>query len=400
MDIEGKDAVLGVLLIAVVGLSGGLGFVIIANPFGTQTTTTQSPEVSLYGLPDDWSIAPNSSYFTLNNGTDTLTIYLSDILEGAKVYLDGCEDWEKCIAVQTVKDDLSGLWITGVDVLDVLAYYDTNFAGDMIFTSKEDSYGATEILNTSAYDLVGKMYEDAEPVIIGIAANKTWLEASPIGSQCGNFSIFGQNMETSCKRLDTIEVLNNWTIDVIVNGVLNITLGPENLTNGVNPINYSYIDTGWYNYNRTYWGTNISDIISYTGVDAYANFEVQFVASDGYKLPDPYSYRSPEALYNKTEVMEHLPHDGSHVIALGNHTDNVNGTGKDPSDGVPMAATDLRMCLVFADQELGEGQYGNPDPAWPYRRYGGYRGGPYRLVVPGRIKARYLAHIKEIKITI
>jgi len=356
--------------------------------------------VSLYGLPDDWSTAPNSSYFTLNNGTDSLTIYLSDILEGAKIYLDGCEEWEKCIAVQTVKDDPSGLWITGVDVLDVLAYYDTNFAGDMTFTSIKDSYGAFEVLNTSAYDLVGKMYEDDEPVIIGIAANKTWLEASPIGSQCGNFSIFGQNMETSCKRLNTIDVLNNWTVDVFVNGVLNITLGPENLTNGVSPISYSYIDTGWYNYNRTYWGTNISDIVSYTGADSYSNFEVQFVASDGYKLPNPYSSRTPESLYNKTEVMEHLPHDGNNVIALGNHTDNVNGTGKDPSDGVPMAATELRMALVFADQELGEGLYDNPDPIWPYRKFGGYRAGPYRLVIPGRIKARYLAHVKEIKITL
>ena len=400
MDIDGKDAVLGILVIAVVGLAGGLGFVMISNPGGTQIIT-QCPEVDyLYGLPDDWNIAPNSSYFTLNNGTDSITIYLSDILEGAKKFLDGCEEWEKCLAVQTVKDDLSGLWITGVDVLDVLAYYDTNFAGDLTFTSLEDNYGATDVLETSAYDLVGKMYEDDEPVIIGIAANKTWLEASPIGSQCGNFSLFGQAMETSCKRLETIDVLNNWTVDVKVNGVVNITLGPENLTSGIIPIDYSYIGTGWFNYNRTYWGTNISDIISYTGVDAYANFGVQFVASDGYKLPNPYSYRSPEALYNKTEVMDHLPHNGTHIIALGNHTDNVNGTGKNPSDGIPIAATDLRMCLVFADRELSEGFYGDPDPVWPNRRFCGYRGGPYQLVVPGRIKARYLEHIKEIRITV
>ncbi len=62
MDIEGKDAAIGILLITVVGLSGGLGFIITVNPFGTQsTTTTQCPdEILLYGLSDDWTNAPNS----------------------------------------------------------------------------------------------------------------------------------------------------------------------------------------------------------------------------------------------------------------------------------------------------------------------------------------------------
>ncbi|GAI63536.1 unnamed protein product, partial [marine sediment metagenome] len=54
---ENKDIIIGILLIASVGLAGGLGFVLISSPPSTETPTY------LFGLPDDWSTAPNSSYF-------------------------------------------------------------------------------------------------------------------------------------------------------------------------------------------------------------------------------------------------------------------------------------------------------------------------------------------------
>ena len=311
--------------------------------------------------------------------------FLSDILDGAQKYLDGAEDWEKTLAVQSVYDNTSGLWITGVDVLDILAYHDTNFAGNISFI------GIDETFNTTAYYLTGKMYEEDEPVILGIAADKKWLAQSPLGSQYGNFAIVGQEMNETCKQLEEIDILTNWTIEVMVNDVLNITLGPENLTSSVSPLSYSYIDTGWYNYNRTYWGKNISTIVSYTGADIF-DFEVRFETSDGYFFP-----KGSKPAYNKTDVMEHLANNGTHIV--GNHVDYVNGTGKNPADGVPMASTDMRMCLAFADQELSEGAYGDPDPVWPNRKFLGYRSGPYQFVIPGRIKARYIKHIQYIYIT-
>ena len=407
-DVGGKEATIGILIIAVVVLAGFTGFMMI-NPQiedsedckdckECEDTTTEP--TFLYGLPDDWSTAPNSSSIIVYNTTDTVTIKMEEILDYVARGMELSEhenEWEDRLELYTVKDTQSGLWITGVDVLEVMDIFGTRFAGELEFVSHKDSFDQRETLNTSAYAITAKFYEEEEPVILGLAANKTWLAESPIGDTCGNFSIFGKNMEVSCKNLEYVNVKSNWTIKVYVNGVLNLTLSPYNLTRLNSPRltvkNYSYIDTGYYNYNRTYWGVNLSDIVEYTGADVH-DFAVRVVASDGWKAPHPYK----EIPYNKTEVMEHLANNGTNIV--GNHVDYVNGTEKnDDVYGVPMPATDLRMCLVFADRELGEGVYADPDPKWPYRKYLGYSGGPYQLVVPGRIKANYLSYIESIEIT-
>ena len=82
-----KTIAIGVLLITIVGLAGGLGFVIIAGPslFGP---VPEGP-TNLFGLPDDWSSAPNSSYFMLYNQTGaSIQVTLKDILDGVALALE------------------------------------------------------------------------------------------------------------------------------------------------------------------------------------------------------------------------------------------------------------------------------------------------------------------------
>ena len=56
-----KDALIGIFAIVAVGLAGGLGYVIVANPFAEEP----SPPIFYQGLPEDWSTAPNASSFSL-----------------------------------------------------------------------------------------------------------------------------------------------------------------------------------------------------------------------------------------------------------------------------------------------------------------------------------------------
>jgi len=130
---ENKDKIIGILLIAIVGLAGGLGFVLIISQLPNDGT----------GLPDDWSTAPNSAYFMLYNQTGaSLTVTLKDILDGVSLAYEeqnagGSEinEYKKVIYPYTFLEPSSGLYVTGVDILDVLEAYDTNFGWDLKFTS-------------------------------------------------------------------------------------------------------------------------------------------------------------------------------------------------------------------------------------------------------------------------
>jgi hypothetical protein len=211
---ENKDIIIGILLIASVGLAGGLGFVLITSP----PTPTEDP-TNLFGLPEDWSTAPNASYFMLYNQTGaSLTVTLKDILDGVALAYEeqnagGSEinEYKKVIYPYTFLEPSSGLYVTGVDILDILEAYDTNFGWDLKFTS---NFGHE--LDITTGDIVTKMYEgDEESVIIVIAANKKWLGESSLGKQWGNFSIVGEQMSSSIYDLQKIDVLSNWTVERI-----------------------------------------------------------------------------------------------------------------------------------------------------------------------------------------
>jgi len=379
---ENKDIIIGILLIATVGLAGGLGFALITSPPSTEAPT------NLFGLPDDWSTAPNSSYFMLYNQTGaSLKVTLKDILDGVALAYEeqnagGSEinEYKNVIYPYTFLEPSSGLYVTGVDILDVLEAYDTAFGWDLKFTS---NFGHELEITTG--DIITKMYEgDEESVIIVIAANKKWLGESSLGKQWGNFSIVGEQMSSSIYDLQKIDVLSNWTVEIVVNGTVEYVIDPMNMTyNGYDDV-YHYEREDWWSFNRHYWGRNISEIISHTSA-AGLNYTMRAWSVDGYASPRPFGGKK-EVRYNNTEIE-------FGIIPPRESWDLINETE------VPMPLTNLLMSLVYADQELGETGQGITDPIWPYRNMCGYGRGPFYLIVPGRPRDVYISHINRIEIT-
>ena len=382
---ENKDIIIGILLIATVGLAGGLGFVLITSqPY---QPPTEDP-TDLFGLPDDWSIAPNSSYFMLYNQTGaSLTVTLKDILDGVALAYEeqnagGSEinEYKKVIYPYTFLEPSSGLYVTGVDILDILEAYDTNFGWDLKFTS---NFGHE--LDITTGDIITKMYEgDEESVIIVIAVNKKWLGESSLGKQWGNFSIVGEQMSSSIYDLKKIDVLSNWTVEVVVNGTVEYVIDPMNMTYNEYDDTYHYDRDDWWSFNRHYWGRNISEIISHTSA-AGLNYTMRAWSVDGYASPRPFGGKK-EVRYNNTEIE-------NGILPPRESWDLINDTE------VPMPLTDLLMSLVYADQELGETGQGITDPIWPYRKMCGYGRGPFYLIIPGRPRDTYISHVNRIEIT-
>ncbi|MGB5909923.1 MAG: hypothetical protein WBH31_01880, partial [Promethearchaeia archaeon] len=322
-----KDIAIGILLITVVGLAGGLGFLYIIGPqlFGTPP---EGP-TNLFGLPEDWNSAPNSSYFMLYNQTGTnIKITLKDILNGVSLALEEQEaggaainEYKKVIYPYTFLEPSSGLYITGVDILDILEAYNTNFGWDLRFTS---GYG--HILEMTTGDIITKMYHNnKDPVIIAIAANKEWLEDSPVGKQWGNFSIVGKLMPSAIYDLERVDVLSNWSVEVVVNGTLEYTIDPMNMRYNEYDDIYHYDRSDWWNFNRHYWGRNISEILSYTTALG-KNYSVRVWSVDDFASPRPFR-EFKEYRYNNTEIEYGvIPPRGMRYNTSYNNRDMINLT--------------------------------------------------------------------------
>ncbi len=390
---ENKDIILGVLLIAVVGLGGGLGYVIIAGPSLFGPNPTEEPPTDLFGLPDDWSTAPNASHFTLYNQTGySFSVTLKDILDGIALALEeqaagGPEinEYKKIIYPYTFLEPSTGLYITGVDLLDILEAFDINFGWDLELTS---AYGHTLEITTG--DIISKMYEgDEESIIVAIAANKQWLAQSPLGPYWGNFSFVGELMSSAIYNLESVDVLSDWTVEIIVNGTVEYVIDPSNMTYNEYDDLYHYDRDDWWNFNRHYWGRNISEIISHTSA-AGLNYTMRAWSVDGYATPRPFGTKK-ELRYNNTHIEEGI---------IPPYPNNIGGTNDLVNvSQVPLPQTNLLMALVYADQEFGETGQGITDPVWPYRKMCGYHRGPFYLIVPNRPRDSYLSYVTQIEIT-
>ncbi|MFX1570161.1 MAG: hypothetical protein ACFFCV_17525 [Promethearchaeota archaeon] len=390
-----KDIIIGVLLIGIVGVSGGLGYLFIAGPeiFGPPS---EGP-TDLFGLPDDWSTAPNASYFMLYNQTGaSIKVTLKDILDGVALALEeqaagGPEinEYKDIIYPYTFLDPGTGLYITGVDLLDILEKYDTNFGWDLTITS---SYGHTLELTTG--DIISRMYHgDEDPIIVAIAANKKWLGESPLGPNWGNFSFIGKQFPSAIYDLSQVEVMSNWTVEVVVNGTVEYTIDPTNMKLNEYDDEYNYDRDDWWDFHRHYWARNISEIISHTSA-AGLNYTVRFWSADEWATPWPFGGKK-EPRYTNTDIEKGItpPYPQWANGYLNTTADLINETL------VPMPESDLLMALVYADQELGESGQGITDPIWPYRRICGYHRGPFYILIPGRPRNTYLSHVVSIEIT-
>lgn len=378
-----KDLYIGITLIAILAIGGGIGLFFILNQPSEQ-------EEGYMGLPADWSDAPSDASFILNNKTDIIKITLADILEGVELAIEEDQDTSG-VRINEYKDVLfcyqfnyNGYVITGVDLLSLLEKYHTYYAYNLNLTAK----GQTEQETISSKRIIQKMYKGPEdPIIIAIAADGEWLAESPLGDIYGNFSIIGNDWSVECINLEKITVIDNWSISVQVDGTEEYVIDPSNMTINEYTSNYSYTRIDDWDYNRKYWGRNLSEIISHTSA-AGKNYTVRVHAVDG--VVGPTEENPP---YNQTDVEKginppFIPEDRVNVTL----DDNV---------GEPLPNTDLLMCLVYKHQEFGEcGIDGSPcDPVWPYPKKLGYDGGPFSLVVPGRPRGKYVKYLYLINIT-
>jgi len=384
---ENKDIALGILLIAVVGLAGGLGFVLIA--WEPKTT----PEVPTYlsGLPDEWSTAPNSSYIILNNQTENnIIITLGDILQGIATYQSSQKGgYNTGIGFTTIIDPYTNIPITGISIPDLLDYYYTYFPGDIDFISA-DGFGG---FSTNAPEIIEKLEDAEEDLIIAIAANKQWLADSPLGAVYGNFSLVGEAMDSRVYNLEEINVLNNWTLNVYLNDELKLSLQPDNLTDASYRYSYTYSyerDDDW-NLNRTYWGLNLSLICDWLGLNETADFELKTYAADGWAAPHG---KPSKRGFTDSEIYHGLVWNST-------YWDYVNET-TNPPDGVPLPDIydDLPILLAYELQVLDEYDltFGETNPAWSTKRMCGLGHGPYVTIIPGRIKSNQIKWISEIRI--
>jgi hypothetical protein len=335
-----KDIYIGISLIAIVAIAGGIGLVFILNQ-------PKSQEEGYKGLPADWSTAPNDAYFMLDNQTNTIKITLSDILEGVQLAIEEDED-SSGARINEYKDVIycyqfyyDDHLVTGVDLLDVLEKFDTFYANEMNLTAK----GQAEQEQVSSQDIVKKMYKGPEdPLVIVIAADNKWLADSPLGTTYGNFSIIGKNWNVECLNLEKVTVLDNWTVSVQVDGVDEYEITPQNMNLNEFTANYSYNRFDDWTYNRQYWGRNVSEIISHTSANG-KNYTLRIYAIDGVISPSEGS--SP---YDQLDVEDGITPP---FIAA----DRVNKT-LDDLTGVPLPNTDLLMCLIHKQRELGETGFG------------------------------------------
>ncbi|MHA1106174.1 MAG: hypothetical protein ACTSPN_10730, partial [Promethearchaeota archaeon] len=154
----------------------GLGYVVIANPFSGDSTTP----VLNQGLPEDWSTAPNSSTFKLYDvhGVE-YSIMLGEILDGVQIYLDdlasdSLSEWKNYLELTTIQDPISGQYVTGVNILDILEEKGIYFAGDLEFATEGS---VTREIHTA--DIIVKSYAKSKTYyVLVLAINQEWLQDS------------------------------------------------------------------------------------------------------------------------------------------------------------------------------------------------------------------------------
>jgi hypothetical protein len=384
--IDKKDALIGIFAIVAVGLAGGLSYVIIANPVTEPTTVYHQ------GLPENWNTAPNASYFSLFDvhGVEHV-ITLGEILEGVQLYLDDLEsdsikEWKNYYELTTIQDPISGHYITGVNILDILEEKEIYYAGDLEFET-DDSVSRevhTADIIAKSYAKKGKTY-----FVLALAINQMWLQDSPYYNSMGNFSIMGLDPNDNFYNFNQVFVMNNWTIDIIVNGTTELSLDAWDLIQNPYSAVYKYDSTTDWAANRQYWGKNVSEIIGMTTANLQPDYSVTFRAADGFTTP----FWKSEPPYNKSEVENGMYNNGTHVIPRSDD-DYVNGT--DTSLGVPIPATNLVMNLAWKIQEFGESYDGVFDDPWPAPSILSYSSGPFNVQIPGRNRANYAKWVTEI----
>lgn len=427
---EGKDAALGILLIAIVGLAGGLGYLVATQPAPCEEedcedcpdcpdcpecpTVPEEPEPEINEDWPSWADADNDTVIlTLFNGTTEQDITLGEILAYIQKYEDTDIEktwWEKRMEPMTITDPYTELPLMGVSLFDVMQVLDTNFAGSVECAGKPYggySFQDKMVLNTTG--LIMKS-EDREETIVALAINGTWLKDSDMYEKYGNASLISEyDTDLHVYKIQNVTVLSNFTVKVYVNGVLELVLDYANLSASGDVVTdeWGYYDSAYWYYNRSYTGLPLATIVGWTTADG---LDYNLTVHSTYGVTEPHIEDADGNLYyysyNRTDIEDHLPNNGVSMydgntrwyqnasgdwFYGGSLVETVNDTQRFAGDGEPMPATDKPIMLTWTQQILYE-EYTHPkagllvNSPWDEARALGYYEGPFRLVVPGMMR--------------
>ncbi|MBN1802327.1 MAG: hypothetical protein JW891_12525 [Candidatus Lokiarchaeota archaeon] len=383
-----KDLIIGIVLVAASISAGIIGYAVVVL-----LTQDNTEDVFIPGLPDDFEGAPIGANIIISNGTDTMTISFGDILEGVELWMEQevtglqINEEKDIVALHAYDDKEIGKRITGVDILDILEMSGMNFAWNLVFSSTND--GETKALSRTTGNIIDDAAGSYRPTFIALAINKKWIKDTAYAGEWGNFTVVGRNLSEKLFDLQQINIMSEWNVDIIINGVKSpFSINTTNMWYNAVCHNYSYYRSDYWNFNRSYIGRTIDDIVkNATYGMGFTDWNVSFACADGLVDPNP--------PYNKSEIENGMANDGSLTIPR-NNDDKVNITGGGTGVGLPI--TNQKMVLVFRLMQYVEGNAATNswDPAWENYHYCGYRHGPFTIYVPGRTRSNFPKYITQI----
>ncbi|MFX1337704.1 MAG: hypothetical protein ACFFDK_03760 [Promethearchaeota archaeon] len=427
MDVDAKTAAIGILLIGVVAMAGWVGFLYVNPVTKTKTkeeektvyviqTKTITEEAIRDGIPLNFSGLDFNSYITIYNETgDENRVYLSDILQGINLYWEQEDqpDYKRIneykpeyMELNSVVDEVTGGVYTGVDLMDLLCFANCYYADNI--SCKGTSGGTNGYFNTTMQDVVYKSSRTGgrHPTIIAIAANDTFLD---------NFALVQGDSDQTVYDLQEIRALTEWEIEIYVNDVLQhfrinrTTIVDPNYPDGWT---YGYFKepssaNGQYNYNRTYWGTNMSSLLDQCeDIDILStNFNItEITLVDGVYGIEKLEW-GPQNLnltyscgltFNNTDVRDGLDYPLKYGVVNATETELPKIT--DPALIMVMAYKERRLSEYGVTRISGVFLPTSEDP-WDKGYRMKYGGGPFQLIIPGQTGNNYPKWVTRIYIT-
>ncbi|MHA1683087.1 MAG: hypothetical protein ACTSUE_19265 [Promethearchaeota archaeon] len=208
------------------------------------------------------------------------------------------------------------------------------------------------------------------PIFIAIACDGKWLTESPIQNTAnyGNFSVFGSTRFSSqrIRNLNTLNITSHWQVKVVVDNVTEFVIDRTNITTNQETATYGYQDNAsGKSWNNTYIGRTVADIVDETSASG-SDYNLTIIAADGW---------GSKWVYNNTDIESGLSEDKRGEI--GEPPENLTTDG-------------LLMTLYY--------QAGDPDEFPSLNTVGS--GGPFKTVLPGQTRNKYMKLVTEINIII
>lgn len=274
--------------------------------------------------------------------------------------------------LKSVQEEIGGktrtiLGVNPIDLFDEYGFWDpwniTVMAGD----------ATSNVINVSdMYISDSEFFGDAvgDPIIIGVACDNMWLGDSPINdiANYGNFSVFGSTRESAQKIRDVValNITSHWQVEVFVDNVSEYIVNRSNIMDNEITDQFDYYDNdsgkGW---NRTYSGRTISDIVNQTSALGQ-DYNITIIAADGW---------GSKWVYNNTDINKGLTEEKQAMI-------------NDPEE--PLDPEGKLMALYYEAADIGEFHTLNNVGS----------GGPFKTVVPGQTRNRYMKLVTEIRVVL